>query len=84
MQHCLRMWLHAAVAALLVSRALAKEQRASVCIAAERMAMAAVSVEQAVQHCLRVWLHTAVAALLVSWALATLVGRSARHRLQVS
>ena len=35
-QHCLRVCLHAAVAALLVSLALVKEERASAWIAAER------------------------------------------------
>ena len=60
-QYCLRACLHAVVAALQASWALVKEERASVCIAAERVAMATVPVEQAGQHCLRVCLHVLAA-----------------------
>ena len=55
---------------LQASWALVKEERASVCIAAERVAMAAVPVEQAGQHCLRVCLH-ALAALCCCLRLGT-------------
>ena len=57
-------------------------------VLAAAVSVAAEPVEQALQHYPRTWLIAAVAAkvparaaLLVSWASATLVARSARHRL---